>query len=209
VTRTAALTVLLLWSVSLLSTVSIAAAKPCATDSFRGLPNDRDRDARFVLTLKLLRQGRYCAAHRSLAWLIKAWPHGVFPGDVLLVSKRYKDAFVAYRPLVPVTQLDAKEHNDALDHVLQLAIEGDYLDASAAAAAVRQADDLTYLVAGAVYYAQGRTLDARTAWIAAVGRRTVPGGSSPFMGASISSLYALDNLILAPYCASRRTAASR
>ena len=137
-----------------------------------------------------------------MAWMIRAWPHGVLAGDALLASKRYKDAFVAYRPLVPVTLLDAKEHNDALDHALQLAIQGDYRDAAGAAAAVPQPDDLTFLVAGAAYYAQGRTSDARAAWIAAVGRRTVPGGSSPYVGATTSSLYALDRLILAPQCVS-------
>jgi hypothetical protein len=201
-TRKATLAVLLLWSLSL-SMLSETTAKPAAPASRWTLPNEMVSDARFRLTLRLLRQRRYCTAHRSLAWMMRAWPRGVLPGDVLLVSKRFKDAFIAYRPLVPVTQLDAKEHNDALDHVLQLAIDGDYRDASAAATAVPQPDDLTYLVAGAVYYAQGRTSDARTAWIDAVGRRTVPGGSSPYVGASVSSLYALDRVILAPSCTGR------
>jgi hypothetical protein len=162
-----------------------------------------DPDARIQQTLRLLGTGRECRAHASLAWLRARFPHGILPGDEAFVQRRYSEAFTAYRALASATRLDEPVENARLEHVATLAAKGSYATAIVALGSVQDSDDLTALISGGIYFAAGKERDAESTWVSGVGAHIVPGGSSPYVGASLSILFVLDGTVLAHTCAKK------
>jgi hypothetical protein len=177
---------------ALIACSSPAAAQPATSD-----------DARVQHTLRLLAARHRCSAHRSLAWLRARFPHGIFPGDDAFVHRRYADAFTAWRALIDATRLDEAAENERLRHVATLAGSGAYRAAIEASRQLQAADDLTDLITGGLFFASGNSGGAEGTWIAGVGAHSVPGGSSPYVGASLSILFVLDGTLLAHACATK------
>lgn len=177
---------------ALIAFSSPAAAQPTTSD-----------DARVQHTLRLLAARQRCSAHRSLAWLRTRFPHGIFPGDDAFVHRRYADAFTAWRALIGATRLDEAAENERLQRVATLAANGAYRAAIDASRQLQDSDDLTALITGGLFLASGNRAGAEGTWISGVGAHNVPGGSSPYVGASLSILFVLDGTLLAHTCAKK------
>lgn len=162
------------------------------------------RDAVVENALSAVEAHRDCAAHAALRSIVGDFPHGLYAGDELFLRKRYAEAFAAYLPLVDAQHVaDDEIERRTLITLIGNASHGRYPGDLHHTLIDSGASDLASLVLGEIAYVQGRRSSARALWLSGVGAHNVPGGSSPYVGASISILVLLDRSILLDSCRKR------
>lgn len=186
----------------MVGTSAAGASAVSGSSTFRALPPDADQ--RVNATRRLLAHHRECDAHHSLRWLVDARPRGIYWADGEFAAGRYRQAFLAYETVVSISRVDNPDHPAALNNILMLAANERYGDAIAAIPAVPPPkDDLTALISGAVFFAAGRTGEARKTWIGGIGKSAGLPDQPLYAGPELSLLYILDQKIFAVSCPAR------